>query len=245
MTQDPIVLNDSLKHLRKILKLLQRWHRHEVYGLEHIPSQGPVLLVINHSLATYDAFLLGLAIFEKTGRMPKALGDNRIFQTPYLNQFAKQLGILPASPMAGQRLLAEGHMVGVAPGGMREALRPSSQRYSVQWNDRKGFIRLAIATGVPVLLAACPAADRILRIYDNPLTDLAYRYLKIPVPIFRGWGLSFLPRPVKLVHVLAPLLFPPPVDQANFEAMVTDFHHKVVERMKSLMEEARVISLSL
>ena len=231
-------LNDALKRFIAVLKVVRTWHHHELYGAEYIPTTGPAILAFNHSLATYDAFLLGLGIFEKTGRLPQALGDNRIFQIPYLREFAHEIGFVPASPETAQNLLAAGHLVYVAPGGMREALRPSSQRYSVLWAKRKGFIRLSIKTGAPIVLAACPSADQIFHIYNNPLTKLAYNYLKFPVPLFRGWGLSFLPRPVKLIHRIAPPLFPPSAEDNN-ESVVETFHAQVIESMNALMNQAR------
>ena len=84
-------------------------------------------------------------------------------------------------------------------GGMREALRPGDERYGVKWDKRKGFVRLSLRTGAPLVLAACPDADRLFHVYENRLTKLAYKRLHLPVPLVRGWGPTLLPRPVSLV----------------------------------------------
>jgi aminopeptidase N len=40
--------------------------------------------------------------------------------------------------------LREGHVLGVAPGGMWESLRPRDERRQSRWEGRKGFVRLAL-----------------------------------------------------------------------------------------------------
>src|SRR5436190_17378472 len=61
------------EHIRLTLPL-QRWilrtyFRSEVRGLEHIPPQGPVLLVGNHSggLMIADSFAFGIEFYERFG----------------------------------------------------------------------------------------------------------------------------------------------------------------------------------
>ena len=49
-------------------------------GIDSFPESGPVLLVTNHSLATYDGFLLGLEILNTKGRLSRGLGDDLLFK---------------------------------------------------------------------------------------------------------------------------------------------------------------------
>ncbi len=210
---DPAVL----RRVRAAFRPLQLWHRHHVAGMHHIPRTGPVLLVVHHTFATYDSFLFGLALFEHTGRVSKGLGDDRIFQIPVLRDMAAAVGISPASPNAGQQMLAAGEVVGVAPGGMWEALRGKTERYQTRWGDRRGFIRLALHTGTPMVLVACRTGDDIYSVYDNPVTRSVYHKWHLPLPVVRGWGPTLLPRPVQLTHhVSAPIV--PPLYQPDEEA---------------------------
>ena len=139
-----------------------------------------------------------------------------------------------------RNLLNEDNIVAVAPGGMREALRPSTERYQIRWDKRRGFVKLAIETGTPIVLAACPRADDLFEIYPTPITKWAYKTFKIPVFLARGLGFSPLPRPVKLVHYLSePLIPPKPVsDPEAFKRQVARFHAKVCKRMEQLIGEA-------
>ena len=216
---------------------LARYHRHEVHGLENVPRTGPVLVAVNHSLATYDGLLLGMRVISDVGRIPTGLGDDRLFQTPALRRLVRSVGIVPAGHSTAEELLGRGHLVFVAPGGMREALRPSDERYQVRWERRRGFVRLALRTGTPIVLAACPAADRMYRVYENTWTKLMYRHFHLPLPVVRGYGPTLLPRPVKLVHHVGEALHVDRIaaDDPRFEPEVDAVHREVVARMHHLL----------
>jgi 1-acyl-sn-glycerol-3-phosphate acyltransferase len=218
-----------------VLRGLRSYHRHEVRGLRHIPRKGRMLVVVNHSLATYDALLLGHAVFEATGRYTRGLADRLMFRTPGVRALARELGIVEGSQENGRRLLDAGELVTVAPGGMREALRPSSEAFRIDWWGRLGFVRLAIATRTPVVLAACPAADLLYDVYPCRLTQFVYEQFRFPLPFVRGLGPSLVPRPVKLLHVLSEPIKPP---RSGNERSVARFHRRIVERMEALMAEA-------
>ena len=224
---------------KNILKPLRLYHRYEVRGLEKFPKEGRLILAVHHSLATYDGFLLGLEIFEKKNRLPKGLGDDLLFKLPVTKDLAPEIGLVPASHENAKELLENEELLAIAPGGMRESLRPSHERYNVRWGKRKGFVRLAIETGTPIVLAACPSADRIFKVYENPLTALAYKKFKFPLPIFRGWGLSMVPRPVKLTHYLSAPIIPPKMDKENLELQVNTFHNVLIKEMERLMSKER------
>lgn len=235
VTPEPLVTPGAVRVYQRLLGPIQAYHRHRVEGLEHLPRTGGVLLVLHHTLATYDAFLLGLALYNETGRLPAALGDDLIFKTPGLKDWARDGGVRPASPGAGRDLLAQGHLVGVAPGGMAECLRPSTERYQHRWQSRQGFCRLALRAGVPMVLAACPAADDLFQIRASRVTRRVYRHLKAPLPIFRGIGPTWLPRPVQLTHYVSEPLVPPVWDEASEDAQVDALHAAAMAVMDGLL----------
>ena len=232
----------TVEWLRGPIDALRRYHDHEALGLENIPNEGGFLLVVNHSLATYDGLLLGLAIHEFTGRGLTALGDDQLFKTPLLAKLVRKAGIVPASPENGLKLLAKGHAVALAPGGMREALRPTTtESYRVLWEERKGFVRLALRAQVPIILAACPAADELYDVYENSLTKLAYKKLHLPIPMISGLGGTLMPRPVKLLHVVGRPEHPPALDPDAFKQQVDEWHAHICEQMQQLMDRALLL----
>jgi 1-acyl-sn-glycerol-3-phosphate acyltransferase len=219
----------------RVMRPLQAYHRHHVAGLDRIPRTGRVLLVVHHTFATYDSFLMGLALTEFTGRIMRGLGDDLIFRTPFLRDLGWNVGIVPASPGAGRELLEQEQMVGVAPGGMWEALRGSSERYQTRWGQRRGFIRLALQTGSPLVLAACRTGDDLYTVYDNPLTRRIYRKWHFPVPIVRGLGPTLLPRPVRLTHHLSEPIVPPQHDPAREAEQVEALFARCEQTMDDLL----------
>jgi 1-acyl-sn-glycerol-3-phosphate acyltransferase len=220
----------------RVLRAIARFHRHRAVGMEHIPKQGPTLIVVNHSLATYDISLLGLRIYEQTGRFIRGLGDRAIFRTPIVGPMAKQVGVVQGSPKTALELLKKGELVVVAPGGMREALRSSRSRYQVLWQNRKGFARLAVQAGCPVVLAACPRADDIYQVRESRLTRSVYKRLKLPIPIATGLGPTLIPKPVPLTHWISePLL--PPIANGN-DQKTLEFQRHLRQKMEKMMSKA-------
>lgn len=226
---------DFVLRIGRLLLPLSLYHRHTVQGLDLLPRTGAWMMVTNHSLATYDGFLFGREVVRKLKRVPRGLGDKRIFQTPGLVDFAHRLGLVEASPTAGRSLLDAGQIVGVAPGGMREALRSRDERYEVRWDGRKGFVRLALRAGVPIVLSACPAADDLYDVYGSALTDWIYEQVHVPVPFARGLGLSLWPRPVKLTHHIGRPIVPPPHDPEHEVEQIDELHAITLASMRDLM----------
>ena len=225
----------TVAQVERLLRPLARYHRFELEGVEHVPARGACLLVVHHTLATYDGFLLAGAIWERTGRMPRGLGDDTIFRIPGLAGFARRVGIVPASPEAGEELLREGHILGVAPGGMWESLRPRGERRRSRWEGRRGFVRLALRTGTPMLMAACPRADDLFTVYPSRLTDAVYRRFHWPLPVARGLGPTLVPRPLKLVGRLSARVVPPAWDPTREDAQVDAPHAAASASMASLL----------
>jgi hypothetical protein len=225
-----------IEQASKIASLIGLYHRHSVDGLESIPQKGSAIIAVNHSLASYDIVLLNNSIYRRFGRIPRALVDRWFFKSQHIAKLMHELGALQGKPSDAKKLLEEGEIICVAPGGMLEAIRSKKERYAIKWDQRKGFAKLAIITGAPVILAACPKADEIYDVYASPITDIFYQKFKLPVVAFRGLGLSILPKPVVLQHKLSEPMIPPSYEGAEpSQEIIDSFHAKLVARMEELM----------
>ena len=240
MAIDSSFESSTLPKILPIAELLRAYHRHEVYGLNHIPKSGPAIIAVNHSLATYDTLLLWVAVYHEHDRMIRALVDRLFFKIPYLSELMTHFGTYEGSPQAAKRLLSEGHLVCVAPGGMKEALKPTpAQRYQIDWDQRRGFAKLAVENQVPVILAACPKADDLYSVAPSKITSFVYEKFRIPLFFAKGFGLTPIPRPVKLIHTLSERIYPPLIVKTDdLDAATMEFHEILTKRMKSLMQEA-------
>lgn len=223
-----------------IISLLRKYHRHQVVGIERVPKSGRCLLVANHSFATYDLTLLFHAIRESHQRIARPLAHRGFFRSAYSRKFIELFGAVEGHPDQAKTLLAEEQLVAVAPGGLREMLKPSTERYQLQWEDRKGFARLAILTGTPIVLAVCPRADDIFEVYPNPITKIAYRRFHFPVVLARGLGPTLFPRPIKLIHHIGEPIAPPAPEKSKkkLEAQVEQLHRTVCKKAEFLIGKA-------
>lgn len=153
----PVVVRDP-EFVRRLVPLVARAVRYfspEVRGLENLPESGPALVVGNHSCLFYmpDTWMVALAITSRRGADAPAyaLVYDLLLGIPGVGTLLRRLGGVPADSREAARVLAEGALVLVYPGGDREACRPWTDRNRIVFSGRTGFIRLALRTGVPIV----------------------------------------------------------------------------------------------
>lgn len=165
--------------LRAVRLLLHVCTRRETAGAEHLPAEGPVLVVGNH-LSMADAFVLGTAVARR-GRRIRMLATAGVFRVPLLGALLRAAGFIPvhrrsddpASALAPARAALEaGECVGLYPEG-------AITRHPDLWPARgkTGVVRLALDTGAPVVPLAQWGTHRLVgregtrwRVVLTPLT---------------------------------------------------------------------------
>ncbi len=130
------------------------WFRGEVRGMERIPEQGPVLLVGNHSGGniTPDTIVFTLAFntFFGVERPFYQLAHNLVLTSP-VGPYLRKFGTVAASHENARKALECDAAVLVYPGGDWEVNRPTWEGNRIDFADRKGFIKLALDAGVPIV----------------------------------------------------------------------------------------------
>ena len=217
--RDPDFIRERLPLMWLLASL---WYRGEVRGLGNIPDSGPVLLVGNHSGGnmTPDTIVFTLAFNTYFGveRAFYQLAHNLVLSMPALGSLRK-FGTVAASPANATKALETGAALLVYPGGDYEVHRPSWQRNRVDFDRRKGFIRLALEQNVPIVpvvsiggqetalfltrgerLAQLLALDRLFRLKVLPIS------LALPWGINVGDMLGHLPLPAKITIETLPAI---------------------------------------
>ena len=128
----------------------------EVRGQEHLPATGPGLVVGNHSNLFYmpDAWVVGLEIIRRRGLDQPAYRCSATTCSSASPWWARSSGASERSPPAGRRPSRDWPVVGsssctrVATGRRR---CPWTERNRVDLGGHRGFVRLALRTGVPVV----------------------------------------------------------------------------------------------
>jgi 1-acyl-sn-glycerol-3-phosphate acyltransferase len=210
------------EHLPLAWLLSSIWFRGEVRGMERIPEDRPVLLVGNHSggNVTPDTVVFTLAFNTYFGveRPFYQLAHNLVLASP-AGPFLRRFGTVVASHENARRALEAGAVVLVYPGGDWEVNRPTWEANRIDFAGRKGFVRLALDAGVPIVpvvsiggqetalfLSHGRRLSRALRL------DKLLRLKALPVSISLPWILNIgdllghFPLPAKItVDVLEPI----------------------------------------
>jgi 1-acyl-sn-glycerol-3-phosphate acyltransferase len=202
--------------------LASLYFRSEVRGLELLGDDEPVLLVGNHSGGTVipDTFVFGLAYnaFFGVERAFHPIAHDRIFTIPGLGAVMRKLGVLPASPANAAAALDSGASVLVYPGGDHEVYRPSWQSARVDFDGRKGFVRLALEHGVKIAPVVSIGGQETALFLSQGVglskllgVDRLLRIKVLPIALCPPWGVNvgvtpYFPLPAKLTtQVLEPI----------------------------------------
>jgi 1-acyl-sn-glycerol-3-phosphate acyltransferase len=216
---DPDYIRRTLPVLRPPLRA---YFRTEARGLERIPADGPSLLVGNHSggLIIVDTFLLAYEFYEHFGpdRRFHQLAHDLAARNPLLGHL-RRYGTVAATHDNARRAFERGAPVLVYPGGDMETFRPSWHSGEIDFDQRRGWIRLALEADVPVVpVVAIGGQETALfvtrghRLATALQLDRALRLKVLPVSIGPPLGVNLLdlpgrfPLPAKItLQVLEPI----------------------------------------
>src|SRR3954466_7708313 len=198
------------------------WFRGEVRDMERIPEEVQVLLVGIHSGGniTPDTIVFTVAFnaFFGVERPFYQLAHNLVLTSP-VGPYLRRFGTVAASHQNARKALDSGAAVLVYPGGDWEVNRPSWEGNTIDFAGRRGFIKLALDSGVLIIpivsvggqetalflthgdrLARLLRLDKLLRLKTLPLN------LSLPWILNIGDFLGHLPLPAKItVQVMKPI----------------------------------------
>ena len=212
--------------------LMDYWFRMEIEGWEHIPEP-PVLLIGIHSGAPFvwDAWTVGVQWWRRFGadRPIHGTAHDALMALPLVGAYFRKMGVLPAAPDSIATALAEGRDVALWPGGEVDSLRKWTERDKAILAGRKGFVRMAIHAGVPIVPIATvggPDSMPVLatgrRIARALQLDRIARLKMFPIAINVPWGVS----PAMLPEIPLPTkirtAFQAPVEVHNDPALASD-----------------------
>ncbi len=239
--------SNPIEELRPLIDPLRRLMSPVALGLERVPREGAVLLIGNHTVfGLIDVPMLGVEIYEHTGRMVRGLGDHIHFAVPGWRDLLRSLGAVPGTRENCSRLLEAGEAVLVFPGGGREVMKHRGEKYELIWKERIGFARLAIQHGVPIVPFASVGVEDMFEIVADaddllrsPVGALLralgiteqewFRHGDVIPPLARGTGPASLPRLERQYF-----LFGDPIDVSRFAG-----RHEDREACYAVREQAK------
>lgn len=183
-------LNQRRGWIRGLIRLLafRVVTRTTIEGLHHVPNQGPVILIVNHSNA-FDPMLVMGALSERFA-IPLSKQENlkhplygwllRIYSPIPLRRGSVDRGALQQS----LRLLQDGGVLIIAPEGTRS---PSMRR------GRSGLAYLALKSGAPILPVGISGMQDWPDFFRGRRARVTIRFgtpFRIKEPISRGIGVK-------------------------------------------------------
>jgi 1-acyl-sn-glycerol-3-phosphate acyltransferase len=205
--------------------LNDHYFRLEVDGWDRVPDE-PSLLIGIHSggSLTMDAWTLIEAWHRhfEGKRVLHGTAHDVLMAAPGLGDYFRAAGVIPASRRGVSSALEVGHDVIVWPGGEQDAMRNWRKRDQAILAGRKGFVRQAMRSGVPIVpVATVGGHDTVFVLSEGKFlakwTGLGKRLRGANIPIIAGFpfpiAIEILPAHIPLpAKIRTELLDPIEVD---------------------------------
>jgi 1-acyl-sn-glycerol-3-phosphate acyltransferase len=238
-------------YIRRVLPfwraVMGTYFRGEVRGMDNIPSAGPALLVGNHSGGTMiaDTFVFATEFYTQFGpqRRFHQLAHDVAARIPATG--ISRWGTVAASHDNARKAFEKGAPVLVYPGGDYETFRPTWHSDQIEFGGRKGFIKLALEQGVPIVpVVAIGGQETALfvtrgeRVAKLTGWAKATRIKVLPVAIAPPFGISLLDLPTRIplpAKITIEVL--PPIDLVERFGATPKYEH-VYNEITGEMQEA-------
>lgn len=200
------------------------YHRFNVDGFEKIPERGGAVIVYYHAAIPIDYIYLASKLMLKRKRLIRSIVDKYVIWIPGFEMLAAGFGCFAGTRESCIKLLKEGRLIGIAPGGGYEA-QCGSRDYDVLWKKRAGFAKIAHEAQVPIIPVF---TENIRETVINMQTGLGwwrrvYNTTRIPmVPLYGGF-------PVRLTMHVGDPIYPTP------DITVEELRQQVLQSMEDLI----------
>jgi hypothetical protein len=223
--------------------LTNLWCRPRLYNTERLPDR-PCLFIGNHALFGLDGLVILPLMQERCGRFLRPLGDKFLFSQKPVADFLLRRGAAMGHPDVARALMAHDQDILVFPGGAHEAVKASRDRYTLQWKDRLGFVRLAAEFGYTIVPFALVGPDEFYEYWlDSEQVTALFRRIglwregmradAIP-PLARGSFGTLLPRPqASFLSFAEPLALPTPGPRAASRRQLVQWRRSVAARIEA------------
>jgi 1-acyl-sn-glycerol-3-phosphate acyltransferase len=193
-------------------------YRPYVDGLENLPADGRFLLVGNHTQGAPEIYLIPYFVRKTIGTRVRPLADRQFgkIRGPQADLMAAY-GAVIGSPETAGDLMRNDETILVFPGGGREVAKFKGEEYTLRWDNRYGFARMAVEYHYPIITAGLVGGDDLYTSvttrdsrwgrFSGWLGERLGGRPDMPMPLVRGIGPTLIPRPQRMY-----LRFGTPID---------------------------------
>jgi 1-acyl-sn-glycerol-3-phosphate acyltransferase len=237
--------------------LCDHYFRLETSGWERLPQETS-LLIGNHSggALTMDAWTLVFDWWRRFGaeRVLHATAHDVLMAAPGLGDYFRHCGVIPASRQGVTAALDAGRDVIIWPGGEVDSMRNWRRRDEAVLGGRKGFVRQAIRSGVPIVpVASVGGHDTVFVLSEgrwlanglDRFTGLKKKLRAVTMPIVLGMPLGVtietipmhLPLPAKIrTELLDPIHVDKDPERVNDREYVDSIYLEVKSAIQDAMD---------
>jgi len=214
------------------LEIFTKYLRVSIEGEENLPKKGPVIFIANHSgFMGFDALMIGHQIYLETRRVPRIIAHKLWFLRPEIAVHAKKLGLIPATLDNGLKILKKGQGLILFPEGEEGNFKPTKYRYRLR-RFRRGFVRLALQTGAPIVPVAVVGAE------ETNITISQVRWAKELLGIIIPIPLNVIPLPVRWhISFMAPIYVEKNEAKANDMEFVTKLSRQIRKKIQKELHD--------
>ena len=156
---DPQPPNETVMKLQQpLVDLVEKyWFRLEVDGWDRVPDRTCLVVGVHSGAAlTMDAWSLVSAWHKhfEGKRVLHGTAHDVLMAAPGLGDYFRAVGVIAANRRSVSAALGKGEDVVVWPGGEVDSMRSWRKRDIATLAGRKGFVKQAIRSGVPILPVA-------------------------------------------------------------------------------------------
>jgi 1-acyl-sn-glycerol-3-phosphate acyltransferase len=173
------------------LEVIRKYLRVQSSGLENVPKKDGALIICNHSgYSGFDAMMLSNEIRREHRRIPRLVAHKLWFVGKPVQVVSSKMGLVEADMNHSLEILRKKELLILFPEGEAGNFKPSHRRYRLQ-EFKRGFVRLAMITGVPIIPSYVIGAEEThINLSQIKFTKYLFGTV-IPVP------LNVIPLPVK------------------------------------------------
>lgn len=204
---------------KNFIKPFKAYFDPQFFGLEDLDMTRPAMFVSNHAVVgVLDVYPFAIELYLQKGIVLRALADSNHFKIPMWREFiSNRIGVVEASRTNCAKIMKRKESLVVFPGGTREICKKKGEAYVLKWQDRTGFVQMALQYGydiIPVAAVGAEEAYTIVKDADEILNEtlmgkllrssgIAEKIFKngeLLLPFFKGLGSTVIPKPVKLYY---------------------------------------------
>lgn len=165
------------------------------------------------------------------------LAASIVFRIPLFREFNLWCGAVDAGKATAHAVLRSGRSLFVYPGGEAEQMRSRRGRHLAYWRSRRGFVKLAVEYGLPLVPAYAFGESELYNTFDFMLGFRLWlcKHFRVALPL----PSNVFPYKVPLHVVIGkPLPVPQvnPIDREKFEQAVEKVHAEVICSLISLFD---------